>query len=207
MNQFQQINIENILSANEELLWSGKPERGFRITFEDLLKIPFLLFFIGISTTLLNISLNSNDSYKLMIISILLLIGSLYIFINNYILEIFRRKNFLYAITNQRIIIIKKSTFNSLLFENIKLISYEEHPFKYICGSVIFGEPESILGFNHEPFQWYYLLGYKSGMNFKLNKFSFDFIKNYKEVKILIDEELSKINQKSKCQSKKTYLK
>ena len=45
----QEKNIENQLYPNEVILWTGKPENGFRITFEDLIKIPFLFIFIGIS--------------------------------------------------------------------------------------------------------------------------------------------------------------
>jgi hypothetical protein len=119
-----------------------------------------------------------------------------FIFVNNYIIEQFRRKKYSYLITNHRLIFIKNNSFESLILDNIKQISFEEHPFKYICGSVIIGELETIFGSNNESFKWKYLLNYKSGINFKSNKYSFDFIKDYKEVKLLLENEILKNKSK-----------
>ena len=192
----QEENIETILYPNETILWSGKPESGFRITFEDLIKIPFLVFFIGISISLFKVSLSNNSIYELSIISVFLILGGIYIFVNNYIIEQFRRKKYSYLITNHRLIFIKNNSFESLILDNIKQISFEEHPFKYIFGSVIIGELETIFGSNNESFKWKYLLNYKSGINFKSNKYSFDFIKDYKEVKLLLENEILKNKSK-----------
>ncbi len=185
-------NIENQLNPNEIILWTGKPEKGFRITFEDLIKIPFLFIFTGISILLFKISLSNNGYSGMTIISFLLTSGGITIFINNYIIEQFRRKNYIYVITNQRVIFIKNNVFKSLNLDSIKQISFVEHPFNHIYGSVIIGEPENIFGSNYEPFHWKYLLNYQSGINFKLNKNSIEFIKDYKKVKFLLENEILK---------------
>ena len=90
------------------------------------------------------------------------------------------------------IIIIKNSVIKSLTLDSIKQISFEEHPFKYIYGSVIIGEPENIFGSNNEPFIWKYLINYQNGLNFKSNKYSIEFIKDYKKVKLLLENEILK---------------
>lgn len=188
----QEKNIENQLYPNEVILWTGKPENGFRITFEDLIKIPFLFIFIGISILMFKISLSNNSNSGMTIISFLFISGGISIFINNYIIEQFRRKNHIYFITNQRVIFIKNSVIKSLTLDSIKQISFEEHPFKYIYGSVIIGEPENIFGSNNEPFNWKYLINYQNGLNFKSNKYSIEFIKDYKKVKLLLENEILK---------------
>jgi hypothetical protein len=166
------------LRENETILWQGTPKQGFQLVFEDLLIIPFILIMLTVSIMVIT---------QFHIIGLLFLFMPLYAIYRRYVQDIIGRKNTNYLVTSERVIISKKDKTIILTLNKIKKFSYKDHPFKFIYGSIIFGEEENIFGDYNEKFS----LGRKGGMNLERNKLAIEFIKDYKEVYNLIKQKIA----------------
>ncbi|RWW98862.1 YdbT family protein [Flavobacterium cerinum] len=164
------------LNKSEKILWQGVPKQGFKIILQDLIIIPFLLLFICASIFMLYINF----------IGIFFVIFTVYVIYTRYIRDIIDRKNTKYYITEQHVILCKPKNTVTIPFKEIKKISYTDHPFKFIYGSIIFGEEENIFGDPNEEFSF----GYKGGLNLTRDKTVIEYIKDYKEVYQLIQEKI-----------------
>lgn len=60
----------------EETLWSGKPKKGFQLVFEDLLIIPFMLFFCFVSYM---IASNIKNNIVGILVALIIFLGIIYI--------------------------------------------------------------------------------------------------------------------------------
>lgn len=159
-----------------DILWHGKPKQGFQLIFEDIIIIPFILFF-GV---VVYIAISSMNNASIGIFTSLSAMGCLIYF--RYIKEIIKRRFITYEITSKKIIIRKSYEEIVLPFSSINKISFKEHPFSYNYGSVIFGEEQNIFGPTDVPFRF----GAHRGLNLERDKVAIDFIKDYKEVYNLI---------------------
>ena len=94
-------------------------------------------------------------------------------------LKYFDIRNNYYLITNQRIIIAKKSTHeieNEKALKEIVQINAEMNG--NFFGNIILGEPEGIFGRNDEPFSFFN----RSGMSFKKDQYAFLSVENMNEI-------------------------
>jgi hypothetical protein len=184
--------LEFILEKDEKLIWSDFPKQGFQLVFDDLIIIPFVVIVLSLGIFLSFNSLNYKLNKYLLVFSVFMIIGAILSINQRYIKQINIQKKTIYGLTSKRAIILYEKKIKSIDITEIKEISFVEHPFNFIYGSVIFGEPESILGSCNEPFEYKYLLGYRGGMNLKRDDFSFDFILNSKTVFNLIQSNINK---------------
>ena len=170
-----------IFRGNEIILWEGTPKQGFQLVFEDLLIIPFLLSMTAVNIAMMIIIISPFIIFELLFLPILL-----YAIYRRYIEDIIIRKQTNYLITSQRIIINKKEQTIILELKNINKISYKDHPFKFIYGSIIFGEEENIFGDYNEK-----IALSSKGLNLERDKVAIEFIKDYKEVYHLIKQQIA----------------
>jgi len=107
--------FSNKLFQGENLLWTGQPGQGIVLTERDALLIPFSLLWGGFAifweTTVLSLK-RSPMVMKLWGIPFVL-IGLFFIF-GRFFVDAYMRKNMHYAITNQRILILRSPPFASL---------------------------------------------------------------------------------------------
>lgn len=164
------------LNNSEKILWQGVPKQGFQIVLQDLLIIPFLLIFMCVSIFMLYINF----------IGIFFVLFTAYVIYTRYIRDITDRKNTKYYVTQEHVILYKPKNTVTIPFKEIKKISYTDHPFKFIYGSIIFGEEENIFGDLNEEFSF----GQKRGLNLERDKIAIEYIKDYKEVYQLIQEKI-----------------
>jgi hypothetical protein len=183
--------LEIILEKDEELIWSDFPKQGFQLVFDDLIIIPFVSIVFSVAIFLFFNSLNYKSNKYLFILPVFMIIGIILLINQRYIEQINIHKKTIYGLTSKRAIILYQKKIKSIDITDIKEISFVEHPFNFIYGSVIFGEPESILGSCNEPFEYKYLLGYRGGINIKRDDFSFDFILNSKSIFNLIQSNIN----------------
>lgn len=161
--------IEQLLE-NEEILWEGRPKKGFQLVIGDLLVIPFLLLILVIG--ILFFIYVRSDAMHMVVGCFIIFAYGIYI---RYIKDIFDRRDKRYYITSTKVIISIDPYDNIIIpFEDIRQFSLVEHPFNYEYGSIFFGEEESVMGKVG-------ILSHRGGVNFQREKMSIAFIKDYKE--------------------------
>lgn len=112
------------LSANEKLVWSGKPKTGIILRKSDAFLIPFTICWAGFAIfweSSVMTTMHAPFFFKLAGIPFVCV--GLYITIGRFFLDARKRANTLYGITNDRII-IKSGIFNQEIKSlNIRAIS------------------------------------------------------------------------------------
>ncbi len=119
--------LNRYLQPGEKLLWHGKPSRGIRRLERDKKRVPSTLFLCGIiafSTAKAVLQKEVSLTDPSTILSILIL---LYFLFGRFVVRIFKRKQFYYGITDQRVIIMGKDTMDSFPYPQITELSVERH--------------------------------------------------------------------------------
>jgi len=174
------------LTRGEELLWQGRPKRGFQLVFEDLLILPFIILFGAVGTLLL-IGPGPFNYFGFLFY----IMGGIAVY-KRYITDIISRKKTQYLITSKKVILHKNKKFIIFPFERIKNISFKEHPFSFKYGSIIIGKEQNIFGDNNEPFHY----PARGGLNLNRDNYAIEFITDYKEVYNLIKQNMQEPNKK-----------
>lgn len=146
------------LATDEKILWEGKPKQGIIFRYTDIALIPFSIFWTLAALIFELISLQSNVPIYLSLIGIPFLLIGLFLLIGRYVLDIKRRKNISYCITNRRIIIKAeklKSTAHSYQMTAIPRITIKNKSRKF--GTIILGNEQGLSfgrGLELEEFYW-----------------------------------------------------
>ncbi|MGB8194112.1 MAG: hypothetical protein WCF67_19425 [Chitinophagaceae bacterium] len=139
------------LSHGERLLWTGKPKAGVIFRPFDIFLIPFSLVWFGFAIFWVA-SVLSTGVYWFALFGIPFLIIGFYISVGRFISDSRRRKNTVYGITNDRVVIkagIKRPDIKSLNIKTISDITYNEKADG--SGTIIFG-PALMQNFNPGSF-------------------------------------------------------
>jgi hypothetical protein len=122
--------IHDQLTAGEKLLWSGRPAQGLRLHQGDVMAIPYSVLWLAFSVYwVITVGSMGVAPFYLLFGMVFVVIG-LYLLLGRFCLDAARRKNTLYAVTNQRVIIISgiatQST-KSLSIDTLSDVSLTEH--------------------------------------------------------------------------------
>jgi len=115
------------LIDNEKLVWTGRPRRGIVFRMADIFIIPFSLFWFGMFIVIATTSVNSDMPAPAMVMFIPFLLAGFYITIGRFWVDIRRRANTIYAITDNRIIIRsgifskRTNSFNIKTLQNLSI--------------------------------------------------------------------------------------
>lgn len=115
--------LSSLLSDNEQILWTGKPPKGFLLRKSDIFFIPFSIIWFGFAIFWEAIVIFSGAPFFFIIFGLLFVAVGLYIFIGRFFVDSYKRKNTVYAITNDRIIIKSKIFTNAVNSINIRTLS------------------------------------------------------------------------------------
>lgn len=145
--------IESKLSANEHLLWFGRPRQGFFLRKSDAFIIPFSLMWGGFA-------IFWNAGVWLMEAPIFFklwglpfLVVGVYMIFGRFFVDVRQRKKIFYGVTNERIIIISglfTQSIKSLSLQTLTDITMEE--FSNGLGTITFGSPNTTNQFGNNNF-------------------------------------------------------
>jgi hypothetical protein len=122
------------LFAGERVLWSGQPKQGVTLSGRDTFLIPFSLIWGGFAifwNAMVWLGpFDSNDGspgwfFKLW--GLPFLVAGLYLIVGRFFHDARIRKNLLYRVTEQRIIVLRKSKFTSLDIHHLPRLELSEH--------------------------------------------------------------------------------
>jgi len=132
--------IHDQLAPDEKLLWCGRPAQGFQFHAGDAMAIPFSIMWGGFAifweATVVN--MNAPVFFKLWGIPFVLV--GLYLMFGRFWFDAVRRGKMLYAVTNERVIIISgiiSQSTKSLNIGTLTDVSLTEH--RNGTGTIIFG--------------------------------------------------------------------
>jgi hypothetical protein len=141
--------VSQALERGERLLWVGAPRQGLKLRSADLLLIPFSLLWGGFAvfweSSVLAIP-NSPWFMKLWGIPFVLI--GLYLIVGRFFVDAKMRKNAIYAVTSQRVLIfsgIFRRETKSLTLRNIPEVSVVSA--RDGGGTISFGSPPAYSGF------------------------------------------------------------
>jgi hypothetical protein len=130
MNELYENEIHDQLTPDEKLLWSGRPAQGFRLHQEDAMAIPYSILWLGFSIYWVVTVANMSAPLFSLLFGMVFVVVGLYLLLGRFCLNAARRKNTLYAVTNERVIIISgiatQST-KSLSIDTLSDVSLTEH--------------------------------------------------------------------------------
>lgn len=108
--------IQNYFLPGEKLLWLGRPKQGLMFNRKDLFQVPFSLMWGGgvifwESTVVRQV--NAPFFFKLWGVPFVL--AGLYLIVGRFVLDAFIRARTQYAVSNQRILVLREGWFSRLL--------------------------------------------------------------------------------------------
>ncbi len=106
-------NIEGVLSPEENILWHDSPKKGFKTTPLDLFMVPLgFILSCGACLFCYIVISRGHEKFATMVfpLSFLLsiLLAGLYFAFGRFLLDSYKRKNTIYAVTSDRIVFISQ---------------------------------------------------------------------------------------------------
>jgi PH (Pleckstrin Homology) domain-containing protein len=117
------------IGAGERLLWSGRPRQGLMLRPADALLIPFSLLWGGFAFFWEGTAISAKAPFFFLIWGIPFVLIGLYLIAGRFFADARQRERTIYAVTNERIIIISglfKETVKSLNLKTLSDISLSE---------------------------------------------------------------------------------
>ncbi len=112
--------IARELSPGEQLLWEGYPPLGFRLYASDALIIPFSLVWGGMAVYSWAWEMNIGTSFLAQLMTLPFVVVGFYLLIGRFFVDKWQRECTVYAVTNERLIIVY-----GLLRRNVKSYNLE----------------------------------------------------------------------------------
>ena len=100
------------LISGEKLKWVGRPAQGIAFTTIDIFLIPFGLFWCGFIAVWISMALQSDPTFVLF--GAPFVIAGFFILIGRFLIDAWIRSKMLYAVTDQRALVLKSAIGNSL---------------------------------------------------------------------------------------------
>jgi hypothetical protein len=100
-----QSSLQGHLSPNEKLLWVDRPKEGIIFRSSDIFLIPFSLLWCGFAIFWETMVVTSGAPFFFVIWGIPFVLIGLYITVGRFFIDALKRKNTIYGITDNRIII------------------------------------------------------------------------------------------------------
>ena len=162
-----------ILNDNEIIKKEILPRKSFFFNTTEKIRMVFSVFYLAISVFFIL------SGSPVIFFGIILFFVGLYLAVFRWVLKYFDIRNNYYLITNQRIIIAKKSTHEIEKEKALKeIVQINAEMNGNFFGNIILGEPEGIFVRNDEPFSFFN----RSGMSFKEDQYAFLSVENMNEI-------------------------
>jgi hypothetical protein len=123
------------LFSGERVLWTGQPKQGFTLSARDTFLIPFSLMWGGFAIfwnamvwlAPFDSSSGSDPGWFFKLWGLPFLVIGLYLIIGRFFHDAHIRKNLFYAVTDQRILVLRKSKITSLDIRRLPRLELAEH--------------------------------------------------------------------------------
>ena len=148
------------LLSGEHVLWSGQPKQGMALSAKDVFLIPFSLMWGGFAflwnalVWFVPFGANSGESpdwfFKLWGLPFLLI--GIYLIVGRFFHDASIRKKLIYGVTNQRILLLRRSKMTSLDIHRLPRFEFSEH--RDGTGTLVF-EPNSMWSGGMNGLSWW----------------------------------------------------
>lgn len=131
------------LASGEKLIWTGKPRTGIVFRPSDTFVIPFSIVWAGFAIFWETVVLMTDTPFFFKLWGIPFVLVGLYITVGRFFVDAKKRKNTVYGITSDRIIIksgVVTSDIKSLNIKNLPEITINEKPDN--SGTITFGSTD-----------------------------------------------------------------
>ena len=158
-HQYCSAEIEPYLAVDEKICWAGKPAPWKVFTYYDILL--GLLFWLCCPSFINYLKTNwQMNPFGVVIVACIIILAILYIIIERYVLQSFRRRQSLYVVTDRNLLIINKGSQQPVI--RIPLTALTKVSFTYMfpsIGTIRFrGSPREIIGFTNIGYAAYDML-------------------------------------------------
>ncbi|MBQ8504062.1 MAG: hypothetical protein IJ491_07285 [Clostridia bacterium] len=126
------------LTQDERILWKGKPEKGQILHKQDIIMIPFSIFWLGFSVFWEIGALKSGGSLFFALWGLPFIAVGLYLLIGRHIQSLYLRNKTFYVVTNKRLIIKKGSKLEIRMAQDLPPMEVQLH--KNGNGTITFWE-------------------------------------------------------------------
>ena len=109
------LSIEFDLGRGERLLWSGMPRQGLMLRQNDLLMIPFSLFWCGFIVNWERLAINQHAPLLFAAWGIPFLCVGIYLVVGRFFYDAWRRAGTAYGLTTERVLISTRGFGTSLM--------------------------------------------------------------------------------------------
>lgn len=163
--------FHSYLLSGERILWSGQPKQGLALSGKDSLLIPFSLLWGGFAI-FWNIAVwsfpdaDQGPDWFFRLWGLPFLIVGLYIMIGRFWHDARLRKNLAYAVTNQRVLVMRRANFTSLDIQRLPRLELSEHKDK--SGTIEFEGSSMFSGNAMNGFSWWVPALSKSAQFFRI---------------------------------------
>jgi hypothetical protein len=123
------------LFNGERVIWSGQPKQGLALSARDTFLIPFSLMWGGFAIfwnamvwlAPFGTTAGNDPGWFLKLLGLPFLAIGLYLIVGRFFHDARIRKNLFYAVTDQRILILRKSKITSLDIQRLPRLELSEH--------------------------------------------------------------------------------
>jgi hypothetical protein len=109
------IDVSTYLLAGERLLWSGRPRQGLMFTSRDAVLVPFSLVWLSFVVFWTMTAARGNAPGFFILWGMGFLAIGLFFTIGRFFVDAWIRARLIYAVTNQRILVIRPAPFANLV--------------------------------------------------------------------------------------------
>jgi hypothetical protein len=136
--------IENRLMSGEHILWAGSPARGLLFTSRDAFLIPFSMIWLAFTIFWLGTAVATGAPIFFRLWGAMFVVIGLFLFVGRFIADAWLRSRTSYAVTDQRILIVRSAP-----FPNVTSIDLDRLPEINLIGD---GKPTGHIRFGPSTF-------------------------------------------------------
>jgi hypothetical protein len=135
------------LLDGERILWSGRPRSGLLFGPRDVFLIPFSLFWGGFALFWEGTAIHSGAPILFRLWGVPFVLVGIYLIAGRFLVDAWARRNTLYAVTNQRVLIARSWPFRKFVAVNLdRLPEAQLSESANGRGTIRFGEPAPYWG-------------------------------------------------------------
>lgn len=119
--------LDDLLFADEKVLWRGAPEPGIHLHKEELLIIPFSILWSGFAFFWELSVLAKNAPLLFQLWGIPFVLAGLYMLIGRFFASAWQARRTSYAVTDRRILMVSRSRHNEIPLNRISHLELQRH--------------------------------------------------------------------------------
>ncbi len=156
--------VRGYVRADERLLWTGKPQQGLRFSGGDVFMIPFSLVWGGgvLASFIAGGSSFSGAPFPFMLFPLIFGVVAVYITVGRFIHDAWIRSNIDYALTDRRILILRRGLGEELTALDIGRVETVRLKGRGDRGDIVFGQEPAWYGFGRRSFRSSFAMGVPS---------------------------------------------